>query len=80
MIRKLKKDLKTFLKQALFLTDVNKRQEYDQVRAMGASGFSGFSGGTNFNVEDLGDIFGNFGDIFGFGGTSEEKVKAIKLI
>ena len=36
------------------LTDVNKRQEYDQVRAMGASGFSGFSGGTNFNVEDLG--------------------------
>ena len=55
------------------LTDVNKRQEYDQVRAMGASGFSGFSGGTNFNVEDLGDIFGNFGDIFGFGGTSRRK-------
>ena len=55
------------------LTDKNKRQEYDQVRAMGASGFSGFGGGANFNVEDLGDIFGNFGDIFGFGGTSRKK-------
>mgnify|MGYP003336301265 FL=1 len=50
------------------LSDSNKRQEYDQIRAMGASGFGGF-GGQGFNVEDLGDIFGNLGDIFGFGGS-----------
>lgn len=36
------------------------------------SGFAnGFSGqGQNINMEDLGDIFGGFGDIFGFGGGS----------
>ncbi|MFA4999907.1 MAG: molecular chaperone DnaJ [Patescibacteria group bacterium] len=38
----------------------------------GFSGFSGFQGGQGFNVdfEDLGDMFGGFGDIFGFGGGS----------
>ena len=35
---------------------------------MGASGFGGF-GGQGFNVEDFGDLFGNLGDIFGFGGA-----------
>lgn len=50
------------------LADDKKRQEYDQIRAMGASGFGGF-GNQGFNVDDLGDIFGNLGDIFGFGGT-----------
>ena len=40
------------------LTDQKKRQEYDQVRAMGPSAFSGQGG---FNVDDLGDIFGGFG-------------------
>ena len=48
------------------LSDQNKRQEYDQVKAMGASGFSGF-GGQGFRVDDLGDLFGGLGDIFGFG-------------
>ena len=48
------------------LSDPKKRQEYDQVKAMGASGFSGF-GGQGFRVDDLGDLFGGLGDIFGFG-------------
>ena len=48
------------------LSDPSKRQEYDQVKAMGASGFSGF-GGQGFRVDDLGDLFGSIGDIFGFG-------------
>ena len=53
------------------LTDQKKRQEYDQVRAMGPSAFSGQGG---FNVDDLGDIFGNLGDIFGgFGGSGRRK-------
>jgi molecular chaperone DnaJ len=47
------------------LADEKKRQEYDQVRSMGASGF----GGQGFNVDDFGDLFGNLGDIFGFGGS-----------
>ena len=46
------------------LSDPNKRQEYDQVKAMGASGFSGF-GGQGFRVDDIGDLFGSIGDIFG---------------
>ncbi len=46
------------------LADDKKRQEYDQVRAMGPSAFSGQGGG--FNAEDLGDIFGNLGDYFWF--------------
>ena len=50
------------------LGDERKRQEYDQVRAMGASGFGGF-GGQGFNVDDFGDLFGNLGDIFGFGAS-----------
>jgi len=47
------------------LSDAKKRQEYDQVRSMGAGGFQGF-GGQGFRVDDLGDLFGNIGDIFGF--------------
>ncbi|MCX6794558.1 MAG: molecular chaperone DnaJ [Candidatus Falkowbacteria bacterium] len=34
----------------------------------GAGGFSGFQNGAGFDFEDLGDMFGGFGDIFGFGG------------
>ena len=51
------------------LADEKKRQEYDQVRSMGASGF----GGQGFNVDDFGDLFGNLGDIFGFGGAGRRK-------
>jgi molecular chaperone DnaJ len=59
-----------------------KRSQYDQFgssfeRAQAGGGFSGFDGfrdasgsanGFNVNMEDLGDIFGGIGDIFGFGG------------
>ena len=63
------KKFKEISEASAILTDEGKRQEYDQVRAMGASGFSGFSGGQGFNV-DIGDIFG---DIFGFGGSGRRK-------
>ena len=49
------------------LGDERKKQEYDQIRAMGASGFGGFTS-QGFTVDDFGDIFENLGDIFGFGG------------
>ena len=42
------------------LGDERKKQEYDQIRSMGASGFGGFTS-HGFTVDD-------FGDIFGFGG------------
>ena len=63
------KKFKEISEASAILSDEGKRQEYDQVRAMGASGFSGFSGGQGFNV-DIGDIFG---DIFGFGGSGRRK-------
>lgn len=59
------------------LGNAEKRQRYDQFGSaafnQGGSGFNGFSGfqngaGMNFDFEDLGDMFGGFGDIFGFGG------------
>ena len=49
------------------LGDERKKQEYDQIRTMGASGFGGFTR-QGFTVDDFGDIFENLGDIFGFGG------------
>lgn len=63
------------------LSDSQKRSQYDQygqtfeqARSQGGGfgqGFSGFDGasGFNINMDDLGDIFGGFGDIFGFGGS-----------
>lgn len=59
------------------LGDQKKRSQYDQFGQTfdqaGRGGFSGFegfsSGGFNVNMDDLGDIFGGFGDIFGFGDT-----------
>ena len=65
------------------LGNAEKRQRYDQfgsaafnqggygggASAYGGQGFSGFQNGNmNFDFEDLGDMFGGFGDIFGFGG------------
>jgi len=59
------------------LSDEKKRAQYDQFGSAfehgqaggGFSGFSGFNnGGFNINMDDLGDMFGGFGDIFGFGG------------
>ena len=66
------------------LGDAKKRAQYDQFgsafeSAQGQGGFSGFEGfrdaagfanGFNVNVEDLGDIFGGLGDIFGFSSRS----------
>ncbi len=64
------------------LGNPTKRQQYDQFgssfqngQAGGAyngSGFGGFNG-VNINMDDLGDIFGGFGDIFGFGGGSTRR-------
>lgn len=62
------------------LGDSNKRAKYDQFgsafeHAQAGGGFHGFEGfrdfsnfaeGFNINVEDLGDVFGGLGDIFGF--------------
>ena len=59
------------------LGDQKKRTQYDQFGSDfshgqaggGFSGFEGFSnGGFNVDFEDLGDVFGGLGDIFGFGG------------
>ena len=64
------------------LGNTEKRQRYDQFGAaafsqggggFGGQGFSGFSGFQNgqagFDFEDLGEMFGGLGDIFGFGGS-----------
>lgn len=65
------------------LGNEQKRKQYDQFGSAfqngqaggggfgGFEGFSGFSNGAdgfNINMDDLGDIFGGMGDIFGFGG------------
>lgn len=66
------------------LGNPNKRQQYDQfgsnfqhgqAGSYGGQGFGGFEG-VNINMEDLGDIFGGFGDIFGFGGTNRRTNKS----
>jgi molecular chaperone DnaJ len=62
------------------LSNPEQRKEYDQVRRVSASGgFGGFGGQPGFGgeggfggyqqvrVEDLGDLLGGFGDVFGFG-------------
>jgi molecular chaperone DnaJ len=55
------------------LSDPKKRAEYDEMRRLARSGFragGGFPGGGNVRVEDLGDLGGVLGDLFGgmFGG------------
>lgn len=62
------------------LGNKEKRAQYDQFGSTfnnagfgGGQGFGGFNqgfGGQGFNInmDDLGDLFGGFGDIFGFGG------------
>lgn len=59
------------------LGNTEKRQRYDQFgssafnggQGFGGQGFGGFQGGGfNVDFEDLGDLFGGFGDIFGFSG------------
>ena len=68
------------------LGNEEKRRQYDQFGStfnqggFNQGGFNqggfgqGFnSQGFNINMEDLGDIFGGFGDIFGFGGRQKKK-------
>lgn len=72
------------------LGNAEKRKQYDQFGSAyqhgqagngfnggGFGGFSGFQngGGMNFDFEDLGDMFGGFGDIFGFGGGHQRGKK-----
>ncbi len=52
-----------------------KRAQYDQFGSTGfagdsSQGFSGFGQAGGINFEDLGDMFGGFSDMFGFGGSS----------
>jgi len=71
------------------LGNVEKRQRYDQFGSAAfnqggfgggqggysGQGFGGFQNGAGFDFEDLGDMFGGFGDIFGFGGGSSRSNK-----
>lgn len=71
------------------LGNAEKRAQYDRFgsgfeHAQGAGGFHGFEGfrdfsnfseGFNVNMDDLGDMFGGFGDIFGFGGGKKSRAR-----
>jgi molecular chaperone DnaJ len=69
------------------LSDPAKRGQYDRFGSVpeGGGGFpgGGFNGnGFNVNFEDLGDIFGGFGDLFGMGGRGargEERGRDIQV-
>ncbi|MFA5248554.1 MAG: molecular chaperone DnaJ [Patescibacteria group bacterium] len=70
------------------LGNKEKRAQYDQFGSAGpgmggfgggqggfggqGGGFGGFEG-MNINMDDLGEMFGGFGDIFGFGGRSRSR-------
>lgn len=71
---------KEFSEAYATLSNPEQRKEYDEVRKLvstggfggfggqgGTGGYGGF-GGQQVRVEDLGDLFGGFGDVFGFGG------------
>lgn len=70
---------KEFSEAYATLSNPEQRKEYDEVRRLVASGgfggpgggrtggFGGF-GGQQVRVEDLSDLLGGFGDVFGFGG------------
>ncbi len=74
------------------LSDKNKRAQYDQFGSgfeqagAGGAGFGGFngfggfsnagSGGVHVDMDDLGDLFGGFGDMFGFGNGHRDNRQA----
>ncbi|MCX6796377.1 MAG: molecular chaperone DnaJ [Candidatus Falkowbacteria bacterium] len=72
------------------LGDATKRSQYDQFgstfeQARAGGGFQGFDGfrdfsgftnGFNINMDDIGDIFGGLGDIFGFSSGSRRTKRA----
>ncbi|MFH1582957.1 MAG: molecular chaperone DnaJ [Candidatus Falkowbacteria bacterium] len=74
------------------LGDQKKRSQYDQYgqtfeQAQAGGGFSGFDGfrdfsgatnGFNINMDDLGDIFGGLGDVFGFGGGQTSRRQRVR--
>ena len=64
------------------LGNEKKRAQYDQFGSAfanggagfsGFSGFDGFRGGVNIDMDDLGDMFGGLGDIFGFSSHGPRK-------
>ncbi|MGQ0847634.1 MAG: molecular chaperone DnaJ [Actinomycetota bacterium] len=64
------------------LSDSEQKEQYDQLRQLVESGayrgFDGgraspFTGGQRVRVEDLGDLFGGVGDLFGFGGARSRR-------
>jgi len=68
------------------LGNKDKRSQYDRFgsaysnQAGGGGGYGGFEGfgngqGFNINMDDLGDLFGGFGDMFGFGGGGSSRRK-----
>jgi molecular chaperone DnaJ len=70
------------------LGNENKRKQYDQFgTTFSASGSGGFQGANNwggfsgfqnaggFDFEDLSEMFGGFGDIFGFGGADKTRAR-----
>jgi len=70
------------------LSDSSKRAQYDRFGTApeGMSGFGGgfnaqgFGGqGFNINMNDLGDIFGGFGDLFGAGAGRQQNGRDINL-
>lgn len=74
------------------LSNPEKKQQYDQfgttfeqAQSHGGFGgfdgfrdFSGFANGFNINMDDLGDMFSGFSDVFGFGGGARTKSRARK--
>ena len=72
------------------LGNPEKRKQYDQFGSafqngqaggggFNGGGFGGASGFSGFDFEDLGDMFGGFGDIFGFGGDQTRFFQAILI-
>jgi len=71
------------------LGNKDKRSQYDRFGSAysnqaggqgsygGFSGFEGFSG-QGINMDDLSDLFGGFGDMFGFGGGSSRRKRSTR--
>ncbi|MEI8361549.1 MAG: molecular chaperone DnaJ [bacterium] len=64
------------------LGDTKKRAQYDQFGSnfdqggMGGGFQNGFNGQNfNFNMDDLGEMFGGFGDVFGFGDNGRQRAR-----
>lgn len=65
------------------LSDTQKRAQYDQygqtfeqAQNQGGGGFGGFGGAQGINVEDLNEMFGGIGEMFGMGGRRRSNQEA----